>query len=194
MKSLRIKQNGFSAVEAILIIFIVGIIGFVGWYAWHTKQMADESLANKNAASLIPNRQGEGYDPEPKKLLSAFYNDYIKYRSSTTTTTSQYDKMMIKYGTTNLISTYNTYAHPQAGYAYDKDIILCNQGGAKGAEVYSFELFGDKSGNGINADMLIKSDPPLLTKVTLRYVNGTGYRVDSVVCDPPAALGPAALN
>ncbi|PJE65370.1 hypothetical protein COU91_02020 [Candidatus Saccharibacteria bacterium CG10_big_fil_rev_8_21_14_0_10_47_8] len=44
------KQQGFTAVEAILILVILAIIGFVGWYVYHAKNNAN-SAYNK-AASL----------------------------------------------------------------------------------------------------------------------------------------------
>lgn len=42
------RQNGFSAIEGLLILVIVGILGFTGWYVWRSKNTTDKTL---NAAS-----------------------------------------------------------------------------------------------------------------------------------------------
>lgn len=37
-------QNGFSAIEAVLVVVIVVAIAGVGWFVWHSKQTADKTL------------------------------------------------------------------------------------------------------------------------------------------------------
>lgn len=37
-------QQGFTAIETVLILIIIAIIGFIGWYAWHSKQNSDKML------------------------------------------------------------------------------------------------------------------------------------------------------
>lgn len=36
------RQNGFGALQAILIIIILGIIGFAGWFVWQTRAASDK--------------------------------------------------------------------------------------------------------------------------------------------------------
>lgn len=47
------NQNGFSAVEAVLILVILGIVGFTGYFVWHAKQNTDKSLASNNSTTPI---------------------------------------------------------------------------------------------------------------------------------------------
>ncbi len=51
MKSMHKKQNGFSAIEAVLILVIVAMIGFTGWYVWHAKQSADKTLTADSSST-----------------------------------------------------------------------------------------------------------------------------------------------
>src|SRR5579871_5801589 len=46
-----LKQNGFSAIEGLLILVIVGLIGFTGWYVWHSKNNSDKALSEAQAVS-----------------------------------------------------------------------------------------------------------------------------------------------
>ncbi len=45
MGKLSSNQQGFSAIEAILIIVIVGLVGFTGWYVYHAQQTTNKALA-----------------------------------------------------------------------------------------------------------------------------------------------------
>jgi type II secretory pathway pseudopilin PulG len=38
------QENGFSAVEALLIVIIVGMLAGVGWYVWHANSQANSVL------------------------------------------------------------------------------------------------------------------------------------------------------
>jgi len=38
------NQNGFSAIEGLLILVIIMIIGFTGWFVWHARNNASHSL------------------------------------------------------------------------------------------------------------------------------------------------------
>jgi cytoskeletal protein RodZ len=55
MGKLKNDQNGFSAVEAVLIIVIAGMIGFVGWYVYramkNTNNAYSSSLADSTGSS-----------------------------------------------------------------------------------------------------------------------------------------------
>ncbi len=45
------KQDGFGAVEALLILVIVGVISAIGWYLWHTKHGTDKSVPTASHSS-----------------------------------------------------------------------------------------------------------------------------------------------
>jgi len=40
------KQQGFSAVEALLILVVIGILGFTGWYVYHARQPSDKDYSS----------------------------------------------------------------------------------------------------------------------------------------------------
>jgi hypothetical protein len=48
---LQNNQNGFSAVEALLLIVIVAIIGGTGWYVWHAKSNTNKALTVNNSST-----------------------------------------------------------------------------------------------------------------------------------------------
>ncbi|MDB5185394.1 MAG: hypothetical protein JWN38_1202 [Candidatus Saccharibacteria bacterium] len=59
MRKFQKQQDGFSAVEAILLLVIVAIVGFVGWYVLNANQNTDEVNAETRntataAASVAP--------------------------------------------------------------------------------------------------------------------------------------------
>src|ERR1700739_3420446 len=43
------NQNGFSALEGLLVLVIVGLIGFTGWYVYHSGHKADSLLSATSA-------------------------------------------------------------------------------------------------------------------------------------------------
>jgi hypothetical protein len=45
------NENGFSAIEGLLVLVVVGVIGFAGWYVWQSKNKTNQSLANANNTS-----------------------------------------------------------------------------------------------------------------------------------------------
>lgn len=71
-KQMPKPQQGFGAIEAILILVILAILGFVGWYVYHSKNNAN-SAYNK-AASLSTASKAAKKAPAPattKKETSA---------------------------------------------------------------------------------------------------------------------------
>jgi predicted negative regulator of RcsB-dependent stress response len=44
-------QQGFAAIEAVLVVVVLGILGFTGWFVWNTKQNTDDSLGAANKSS-----------------------------------------------------------------------------------------------------------------------------------------------
>lgn len=52
MGKIHKDQQGFSAVETVLVLIVVGLIGFVGWYVWHNNQKNEnEQLTDKVATT-----------------------------------------------------------------------------------------------------------------------------------------------
>ncbi len=50
-------QDGFSAIEALLILVIVGIIGFVGWYVHNATNNTDKNLSLTNGTTVAPKKK-----------------------------------------------------------------------------------------------------------------------------------------
>jgi hypothetical protein len=48
-------QEGFSAVEGLLIVIIVGMLGGVGWYVWHSQKQVDKTYSQTANSSAVPN-------------------------------------------------------------------------------------------------------------------------------------------
>ena len=48
---MKTNQEGFSAVEAILIILIVGIISFAGWFVWNSQKQTSKTIDESNKSS-----------------------------------------------------------------------------------------------------------------------------------------------
>lgn len=56
------KQNGFSAVEGLLIILVIALIGFGGWYEWkHDDQKPAENLVSTQETNVA----SSGSDDQP---------------------------------------------------------------------------------------------------------------------------------
>ena len=47
------RQNGFAAIEALLIAVIIGIVGFTGWYVLNAKKNTDKSLSSNNSSTPV---------------------------------------------------------------------------------------------------------------------------------------------
>src|SRR5438128_629661 len=45
------KQNGFSAVEALLVIIIAGLIGGAGYFVWHSQKQAEKNYSEAESTS-----------------------------------------------------------------------------------------------------------------------------------------------
>jgi type II secretory pathway pseudopilin PulG len=48
------SQDGFSAVEGLLIIIIIGILGGVGWYVWNSQKQVDKTYSQTANSSVSP--------------------------------------------------------------------------------------------------------------------------------------------
>jgi hypothetical protein len=47
-------QEGFSAVEGLLIVVILGMLGGVGYYVWHSQQQVDKAYSQTANSSVVP--------------------------------------------------------------------------------------------------------------------------------------------
>jgi hypothetical protein len=54
MENMKKPQEGFSAVEALLIVIIVGMLGGVGWYVWHSQNQVDKTYSQTANSSVAP--------------------------------------------------------------------------------------------------------------------------------------------
>jgi Prokaryotic N-terminal methylation motif len=59
------NQNGFSAIEALLVLVILGIIGFTGYYVWHAKQNTDKNLAPDTSSVPVTKKTSTSTVPVP---------------------------------------------------------------------------------------------------------------------------------
>ena len=48
---IKSNQNGFAAVETVLVVIILGIVGFTGWFVLHSQKATDKTLANTGNSS-----------------------------------------------------------------------------------------------------------------------------------------------
>jgi cytoskeletal protein RodZ len=69
---IRNNQDGFSAVEAVLILVIIGLIGFVGWYVYNSKNKTDDTL---NKVSQSNQAVAPRTEAKAQNKLSQTYTD-----------------------------------------------------------------------------------------------------------------------
>jgi hypothetical protein len=48
------RQNGFGAIQAILIIVIVGIVGFTGWFVWQSQKQTKTTYDETATVGSVP--------------------------------------------------------------------------------------------------------------------------------------------
>jgi predicted negative regulator of RcsB-dependent stress response len=56
-------QEGFSAVEALLIVIIVGMLGGVGWYVWNSQQQIDKTYSQTANSTVAPKQASAKSSP-----------------------------------------------------------------------------------------------------------------------------------
>lgn len=76
------QQDGFSAVEGLLILIIAGLIGFTGWYVWHSTKKTDDTLSSADKTA-----QSSNSTSTPKKSPTT-----INYTDDSKTYTLTYPK------------------------------------------------------------------------------------------------------
>jgi len=74
---LKQNQNGYSAVEIILVVIVLGIVGFTGWFVYHAKQSADKAYeANTSVGAPTPTTTASSYDACTKASGSKILETY----------------------------------------------------------------------------------------------------------------------
>ena len=70
------NQNGFSALEGLLILVILAIISFTGYYVWHTRQATTKTYAStSNAqATVVKTKYTK---PQALEAAKALYQQYV---------------------------------------------------------------------------------------------------------------------
>jgi len=57
------NQNGFSAIEGLLILVIVGIIGFTGWFVWQSNNKVSDNLKGNSSTADFAKTKKSPVDP-----------------------------------------------------------------------------------------------------------------------------------
>lgn len=57
MRKIQNNQQGFSAVEAVLIIVVLGILGFTGWFVYKSQKDTSKTLNNSGNSSVNTNKK-----------------------------------------------------------------------------------------------------------------------------------------
>jgi type II secretory pathway pseudopilin PulG len=71
------NENGFSAVEGLLVLVVVAIVGFVGWYVWQAKQNTDKNLSVARSTSVAQKSPYAGW----KTYCDSATNGCFRYPS-----------------------------------------------------------------------------------------------------------------
>jgi hypothetical protein len=50
-------QEGFSAVEGLLIVVILGMLASIGWYVWHSQRQVDNTYSKIANSSAVPSKK-----------------------------------------------------------------------------------------------------------------------------------------
>jgi prepilin-type N-terminal cleavage/methylation domain-containing protein len=100
------NQQGFGAIEVLLVIIIIGVLGFIGWYVWHRNNISDnpkgtgksllieiKDLGSTNAKGwdLIIYTDGSGKVVGSKDFASSTFNaSQLRQSLDSTKLNSQY--------------------------------------------------------------------------------------------------------
>src|SRR5947209_6704226 len=52
-------QDGFSAIEGLLIVIIASMLGGVGYYVWHAQQQVDKTYSQTSNSSVVPKKNNK---------------------------------------------------------------------------------------------------------------------------------------
>jgi hypothetical protein len=107
----RKNQNGFSAIEAVLILVILGIVGFTGYFVWHTKQNTDKSLASNNSTAPVIKKQSTTKTSDTNKIDTSIHEVDIKMQTEADISNlPDYTPASFKAYISNILKN-NTYSH-----------------------------------------------------------------------------------
>lgn len=179
MKILK-NQQGFGAVETILVLIIVILIGVAGWLVYdnHHKQPPPPAKTSTSKATTTTNAA----PPQPAniaatdvtQLVTDFYTKYKTCNGDYTCETN----LVKQYGTTNLYA----YFKPATG-TYTADPIMCAQmlpdsiGAVSGVTTTSTSASGTITTNYTGASG---------GKIKFTVTKTTGnLNIDTITCSPP---------
>jgi hypothetical protein len=134
MGKLHKNNDGFSAVEAVLVLVIVGLIAFIGYYVYHTKQNVNKTLTTTSSASTPARATNKKADP---------YAGWQSY-------TMGYEKISFQYPAAWKMSDESTLEGRH-------DMVTLS-----GANNFTFSIV-DGVGNGGDSLPLLSSNPSPLT-------------------------------
>lgn len=81
------NENGFGAIEGLLIVIIVGMIGFVGWFVWHNQ--AANTASSPTASTKDVTTQKATPTTSPAKTTVDQYADWKTYKATLKTNLGQ---------------------------------------------------------------------------------------------------------
>lgn len=150
------KQQGFAAVEFILIAVVLAILGFTGYFVYHTRQVADKTLAdtgNSSQANQITSYAACKAAKASKQLLT-YPEQCITKDGKTFTDTAQSQKYLVikewgiklELGDPALAGATYIYRAPKVGSSGAESVNLTT----KNTQNMDFTCGGDGTGDPIS--------------------------------------------
>lgn len=181
MKSYRKDQQGFGAVEALLILVIVAIVAFVGWFVYHSNQKASNTLSTANQS----NSNANVVDTTSTKTATAagarakVIATYLKSQTSANL------KSYVDKHVTNGDFTAAFKASVDSGSALvansSLNPVYCAATAPSGFKVASTSLSGDTATVTLSQVYSNKTSVSQAPQLTMKYVNHT-WSVDQYTC------------
>ena len=183
MSKLSNNDQGFSAIELVMIIVIICLIGAVAYFVYKNHHQPTKvvtitktvTTTSKTTTSKTPISSSS-----VSTLLTNFYNQYIAIAGNRT----QESQLVKQYGTSNL----QTYFTPKTGYSYPADPILCAQATPSGISVTDIETTSDTA----TASVVEGFTPSSSIKVSLVPNSSGNLMIDSITCNPPLVASPGS--
>jgi hypothetical protein len=75
-------QEGFSAIEGLLIVVIVGMLGGVGYYVWHANSQANKSYSQTANSSAVPSNKSSSVSKAPEVLPLSIDSGTVQFTPS----------------------------------------------------------------------------------------------------------------
>lgn len=175
------KQSGFSVVELVMALVIVVLLGVVGWLAWDRMQKlssnndaaTSKSSTNTNASSNSTNNSSQTNTSSidgnaAASMVAEFYGKYAVFGSDR-------EELIKQYGTTNLLSDWNSASSDPSGAGSDP--IECAQAIPESVTVTGHSVSGSTATVSVKEAFGSTDD-----NVTVSVVNQNGLKIDHVTC------------